>query len=459
MGTMGTGTPVSGACSSTSASTSSRWSGCTSKKTRFGPRLALVDPQVAQEVVLDEEQRAQQEGAEAQGEDDHQRLVGRPVEVGEALSVEVGQPPTGRSGAGRARAAERRATGRERPPRRPRRSRARKDGRPAWSTARTTTLAARATTATSAGRVAARSRRPRSRGAGRRGGRRGAPPAAAAARRRPRPTRPIPTPPRSAGHERDQATSTGRRSRSTRGRASWTTVPSAAPTRLPTRPDRHRLDEVDGEHRAGSGAQAAQDRHRLHSALDEHVDGARDAETAEEERHEGHETQKVPEAGHGVAEPPLVVLHGAQVDALRAEARAEAIGQLLRVGPRGEHQVGLVASPGAKGQQPRVLHAIAGDEHPRAQGGADPHVPREVLHRGPQSEGGLAQGELVPDLDSQDDGQGGIGDGLAGFREAGPLAGGARSRSTRRRDSRGRRRGPGRGAWRPRRGRGPWPRR
>ena len=253
----------------------------------------------------------------------------------------------------------------------------------------------------------------------RRGGRRGG----AGARRRARPRRRRRRRRGRPARRETTATSTGRTSFSRRGSATCTPAPSAAPDQAADEAHRDRLDEVRGEHGAARGPEAAQDGHRGHAALDEDVDGARDAEAAEEEGDEGDEAEEVPEAGERVAEAPLVVGHGADVEALGGEPRPEAVGDLLGVRPRWQAQVGLVAGPRAAGEELRLADPRAGHEDARAEGAPHAHVARHVLDGRPQDEPRLAEGDLVPDLRSEADEQRSVGDGTARLGEARPLAG------------------------------------
>ena len=192
--------------------------------------------------------------------------------------------------------------------------------------------------------------------------------------------------------------------------------------------------------------EAAQDGDRGHAALDEDVHGARDAEAAEEERHERDEAEEVAEAGERVGEAPLVVGDRADVQALGGEPGAEAVGELLGVGPGRQAQVGLVAGARAAGQEPGLLDARAGDEDARAEGAAHAHVARHVLDRGPQDEARLAEGDLVADRRARGRRAARRRRPRRPSRRDAPTRRRARSRSRRRTGSRGRRPAPGRAA-------------
>ncbi len=60
-----------------------------------------TDPEFPEQIVLDQEQRGQQKRPEAEGQHDRGGLVGRPVEVGQSLAVQIGQPPRKPSPQGR----------------------------------------------------------------------------------------------------------------------------------------------------------------------------------------------------------------------------------------------------------------------------------------------------------------------------------------------------------------------
>ena len=93
IGTIGTTGAVSGPAAATRAADVLPLVRLHVEEDHVGPRGAPVDAQVAQQVVLDEHQRAQQEGAEAERQHHHQRLVRRAIQVREALAVDVRQSP------------------------------------------------------------------------------------------------------------------------------------------------------------------------------------------------------------------------------------------------------------------------------------------------------------------------------------------------------------------------------
>ena len=143
---MGTGVPMSGACSVDQPLDVVALIGLHVEEDDVGTLLSLVHPQVTQQVVLHQQQGGEQEGAEAQGEDDHLRLVRRPVEVGEALAVEVGEPRGEEASQATHQKARGEPQGEDRHPD-PRRETQPGDESPAWRTARPTTLVPRARTA------------------------------------------------------------------------------------------------------------------------------------------------------------------------------------------------------------------------------------------------------------------------------------------------------------------------
>jgi hypothetical protein len=120
----------------------------------------------------------------------------------------------------------------------------------------------------------------------------------------------------------------------------------------------------------------------------------------------------------------LVLRDRAQIDPLRPEGAAEAIGQPLRVDPGGQLQEDLVARPRAEGQEPRLRDARGGDEDPRPEGRTHAHVPGDVQHRPPDHEPAFAEGEGVADRRIQRDQERRVDEGAARLGEAPPLAGG-----------------------------------
>ncbi len=231
--------------------------------------------------------------------------------------------------------------------------------RPAWITARATRLAARASAAarragSRRGLSSSKSRRRTASGETRRTARSGRSEKTTATQT------PTPTPPRTAGQESDQDTSTGSRSLEEAGERHLDGGAQGRADEAAEEAEHHRLDEVGREDRPAGRAQAAQDGHRGEAALDEDVDGARDAEAAEEEGHEGDEAEEVPEVRERLAQAPLVLGDGADVQALGGEARAEAVGDLLGVGPGRQAQVGLVARARAPGEEAGLRRPASG---------------------------------------------------------------------------------------------------
>ncbi len=375
--------------------------------------------------MLDEEERAQEERAEAEGEDDHQRLVRRAVEVGEALAVEVGEAPgeepaqaphehhraqpqggEGQAHAGGKGEPEGEAPGLDHGQGHEARGEGQRGGVPGEVAAgRLVALV-----------VAAQD--------GERGD------AAHGEQRQQREDHGHPEPDSDAAENGGPGDGPGHVHRhdvlQDAGKRHLDRGAEHGPGEAAEKAHRHRLHEVGGEDRASGRAQAAENGDRGHPPLDEHVHGARDPEAAEEEGHERDEAEEVAEAGERVGETPLVVGDRADVQALGREPGAEAVGQLLGVGPRGQAQVGLVAGARAAGQEPGLLDARTGDEEARAEGAAHAHVARHVLDRGPQHEARLAEGDLVTDRRAQGDEQRGVGDRAARLGESGPLAGGRR---------------------------------
>ena len=88
--------------------------------------------------------------------------------------------------------------------------------------------------------------------------------------------------------------------------------PRPRPAALPTRPMAAACGEVDREDVAGARAEAAEDRDRLHPALDERVDRAGHAQAAEQHRHEGDQAEVAAEVAQRLAERPLVLGHRAE---------------------------------------------------------------------------------------------------------------------------------------------------
>ena len=100
IGTIGTGAVAVRPAESSACRTVPSWSGWMSKRTRFG-RAGPPVPELAQQVGLDQHQGAEQKCAEADGQDDGDGLIGRTMEIAQALAPEVG-PASGKPAPGRA---------------------------------------------------------------------------------------------------------------------------------------------------------------------------------------------------------------------------------------------------------------------------------------------------------------------------------------------------------------------
>ena len=201
--------------------------------------------------------------------------------------------------------------------------------------------------------------------------------------------------------------------------------------------------------RCRRGAQAAQHGDRGHAPLDEDVDGARDAEPPEQQRHERDEAQEVAEARERLAEPPLVLRDGAHGQALGRQRRAEALGELVGVRAVGKAQVRLVARARAARQEAGLLDARARDVDARSEGAAHPDVAWRAHDVAAHHEARLADRDLVARRRRRAWSAARARRSRRRSRRAAPTRRPAPSRSSRRTGSRGRPRAPARAARRP----------
>ena len=239
-----------------------RWSGWMSKRPGSALAGAAVDAEVAQKVVVDEDQGAQQERAEAEGQDDRHRLV-----RGRSRSARPSRQRYGRRRGeepAQARDEEERGASQSAAKAPPSRGRTRGHGEMTASiAARTTRLAARASTRTKRPRSQERGLSPSKRGAGLGVAGRDGPRAGGRARTRVATHSPTPRPPSADGQERRSTRVDRQDGPEDAGEGSARPGRSTAPVRLPARPTAARLHQVYGEDRPPAPAEAAQDRDRL----------------------------------------------------------------------------------------------------------------------------------------------------------------------------------------------------
>ena len=294
--------------------------------------------QVAQQVVLDQHDHVQQERAESQRQHDRRRLVGGAEQVRDPLAPGERRSAPAQSRAARARSARRREPQRRPAPRAiPPRRRAPDATSRACSTATPATVsrqrdrdAMRSGIAAHAHVVLERAAQRRASGETRR-----------IASERPaarRPSRSRRRPPRPARAALQEMPPTGRRPAGSRRAAAAAAACSATPSgraqRAADRTEDQRLQQR--RPRAPSRPDAPRQRSTAtvsSLALRQHVHGARDAEAAQEQRHQPDQAEVAAQPAEAVGRGRVPGRrHGAQRDALRRRRRDDgALGQALRV--------------------------------------------------------------------------------------------------------------------------------
>ena len=158
---------------------------------------------------------------------------------------------------------------------------------------------------------------------------------------------------------------------------------------------RQRLHQVDHEDLAGRGAEAPQHRDGVELLADEDVHGARDTESAQQQRDQRHEAEVVAHPREGIAEVVAIVLDALDPNPFRPELRPVRLGE--RAGPRGISQLdeGFVIHPGSEPDQACGGQITGGDVDPGTERRRGRHVAGHTGDGPPDLEPRVTEGQRV----------------------------------------------------------------